>query len=686
MIARFLLSLSILVFLVATEASENIKLSIGNWSFENIQAENLQFDITFTEKGLMLLGSAESVTLAEPIGKVSKLKLQCDELILLSESFSCTRGKIAFYQPELGQQKISFKVDGEPEKDKYRVKVKGLKLVSAHVSATVYLNKKYWRAIVTSPKLEITELLKASSPYLEEQQLAIFEDWQLEGNIKLDIDISGRNDKINTAKTNLKATALNITDKESRYVTEDVAMLLDLEMKNNKQNWQWQSELTIGKGQAYGEPIFIDFTATPVNFQAEGIWQQNTSDFVVSHAKLNQKNVVQVSGDFKGSIEKIEQLNISVTKSNLMKLYENWLQPFVLGTAIDSLELAGDLSFQYHQQAENYYLSLTLDEVFVDDALNRFAVDKMDGTLGWTNYNHPMKSDLQWDRATMYAIPIGKTRLKAQTQSSSLSLTQAWDIPLFDGKLKITKFDLHRPGEEGAKWTFDGRLTPISMEQVSESLGWPLMHGKLSGKIPNVSYSNKNINVDGELTVKLFEGTTTIRNLQLDQPFGALPQLYADIDLQNMDLSILSKTFDFGEITGKLAGKIQGLRLANWRPVQMQAYFATPKNDKSRHRISQKAINNLSKVGGGVGGALQRSFLRFFEDFSYKRLGLSCKLHNEVCEMGGVGEAENGYYIVKGGGFPPRINVVGYTRRVDWPDLIKRLKAVSESSEPVVIE
>ena len=52
--------------------------------------------------------------------------------------------------------------------------------------------------------------------------------------------------------------------------------------------------------------------------------------------------------------------------------------------------------------------------------------------------------------------------------------------------------------------------------------------------------------------------------------------------------------------------------------------------------------------------------------------------------MGGVEEAEQGYYIVKGGGLPPRINVKGYMRRVDWPELIERLKAVSNNPSPVM--
>ncbi|MDO7667638.1 MAG: hypothetical protein MUQ39_04530, partial [Pseudomonadota bacterium] len=210
----------------------------------------------------------------------------------------------------------------------------------------------------------------------------------------------------------------------------------------------------------------------------------------------------------------------------------------------------------------------------------------------------------------------------------------------------------------------------ISMESLSAALGWPLLHGKLSGVIPKVSYFNQQLQVDGALMVKLFEGTTVIRDLRLDKPFGALPQLHANIDLTGLDLEILTQTFDFGKITGKLDGRLSDLRLSNWQPVQFDAYFATPEGDKSQRRISQKAIDNLSQIGGGVGGILSRSFLRFFEDFSYQKLGLNCILRNEICAMSGVGEAKQGYYIVKGGGLPPRINVVGYTWQVDWPDLI----------------
>ena len=100
--------------------------------------------------------------------------------------------------------------------------------------------------------------------------------------------------------------------------------------------------------------------------------------------------------------------------------------------------------------------------------------------------------------------------------------------------------------------------------------------------------------------------------------------------------------------------------------------------------ISQKAVDNISNLGGaGISGALSRSFLRFFEEFGYDRIGISCRLENGICEMGGVGPADGGYYLVKGGGIP-RIDIVGFNRNTDWNVLLGKLKQIAAGVSPVV--
>jgi hypothetical protein len=124
--------------------------------------------------------------------------------------------------------------------------------------------------------------------------------------------------------------------------------------------------------------------------------------------------------------------------------------------------------------------------------------------------------------------------------------------------------------------------------------------------------------------------------------------------------------------------------LEEWAPVSFDAAFATPAGDKSRRRISQKAVDNISNLGGsGVSGALSRSFLRIFEEFGYDRLGISCRLERGVCHMGGIEAAERGYYLVKGGGIP-RIDIMGFNRETDWQVLVSKLKQIASGESPVI--
>jgi len=253
---------------------------------------------------------------------------------------------------------------------------------------------------------------------------------------------------------------------------------------------------------------------------------------------------------------------------------------------------------------------------------------------------------------------------------------------VLDGALQIKTLSLQKVATPDMSLQLTGALTPVSMEAFSKAMDWPLMSGKFSSVIPNLSYTQKTINVGGDLQVRVFDGDVTVRKLRLEDPFGVLPLLSADIDIDKLDLEALTRTFSFGKIQGKLSGKVTDLRMANWRPVAFQARLATPADDTSRHRISQKAVNSLSSLGG-ASGVLSRSLLRFFEEFSYARLGLSCRLSKGVCEMGGVEPAENGYYIVKGGGIP-RIDVRGFATEVDWDVLVERLKNATRSEGPVV--
>ncbi len=275
-----------------------------------------------------------------------------------------------------------------------------------------------------------------------------------------------------------------------------------------------------------------------------------------------------------------------------------------------------------------------------------------------------------------------------QLGNNDIELLQPVRLPTMGGALRINHLALYDYGDDRATGHLDAELEPVQLGQLTGALGWPAFSGKLSGRLPLLQLAEESITVGGDLSAQLFDGTLTMSNLRIEQPFGRVPRLYADVAVRDLDLLRVTEVFSFGDIQGRLSGDVTGLELQNWRPVAMDMYFYTPADDRSQHRISQRAVDNLARVGGGASAPLSTGMLRFFEVFAYDRIGLRCILRNGVCAMSGVGPARagpqgTGYYIVKGRGVP-RIDVVGYRDTVSWPRLVKQLSAITRGGAPAV--
>ena len=241
----------------------------------------------------------------------------------------------------------------------------------------------------------------------------------------------------------------------------------------------------------------------------------------------------------------------------------------------------------------------------------------------------------------------------------------------------MQRFDARGLGSADVTLAFDGRIEAISMPLLSRAFGWPEMAGTLSGRLPGMEFRGGTLSVAGDIAAQVFDGTITVSGLQLRNAFGRFPRFSGNFTARRLDLGQITRTFPIGSITGRLDADVRGLELFGWTPVAFDARLYTSPGDRTRHRISQKAVGNLANLGGGGGGvvaALQSGFLRFFADFGYDRIGLRCQLRNDVCLMDGIARPEGGFYIVKGGGLP-RLDVVGTSGRIAWSQLMSQIGA-----------
>ncbi len=341
-------------------------------------------------------------------------------------------------------------------------------------------------------------------------------------------------------------------------------------------------------------------------------------------------------------------------------------------------------------------LDVALDDVGLLDPGKRFGFDGLQGSVRHVATGRA-DSELTWRGGTLYGLDFGAGRVPLRSESGALAFRAPVTVPVMGGALRFEDVVLRPPsGDSGLDLRFALQLDAIDFGRVSQALGLPAFQGTLSGRIPRAHYANERLDFDGGLSMELFDGSVAFSALALERPFGTAPSLSADIAIEDLDLLRLTEVLDVGSITGRLDGQLRGVRLVDWTPVAFDAVFRTDAAAAARagvrQRISQRAVQDISSVGdASFVSSLQGQLIGLFDDFGYARIGIGCRLANEVCRMSGVesparaGSGQGGFTIVAGSSLP-RLDVVGYNRDVDWPTLVERIAAAGKGDIKPVVE
>ena len=383
----------------------------------------------------------------------------------------------------------------------------------------------------------------------------------------------------------------------------------------------------------------------------------------------------------------LDTLDLRLHSPDLTPLRDAYLSGWLGMAGLAGLELAGAMDGSVHMRGGDLAdAELRLHEVSLNDTEGRFMFAGVEGTVALSS-GVPVASALQWRDGAVHGLAFGAARLPFHSDQGSVRLREPVEVPILGGKLRLSHLLLRPPATGlGSAFRFGLALQDLDVAQLSQALDWPAFTGTLSGSIPDAQYHDERLTLDGGLEMKLFGGRVAMSALSMERPFGVLPTLSANIVFDDIDLLALTGAFDFGSISGKLDGSIADLRLVGWEAVAFDAHLVSDPHRDVRQRISQRAVEDLTSVGGAsFVNSLQAQLLGFFEDFGYARLGIGCKLANEVCTMDGLAPAGDGFVIVEGSGIP-RLTVLGFNRRVDWPTLLERLAAVGTGEVKAVVD
>jgi len=469
-------------------------------------------------------------------------------------------------------------------------------------------------------------------------------------------------------------------DQAGLHAGEGLGGTLALDMQGRGDDWRWQVRAAWTQGEVFWTPVY---SKAGFRLTAEGTYGAQNVDVTRATLQVDEVGEIQASARIDRNTRQVLVAQVETDELAVTPLYTRFLQPALAQTALGELRTEGRLHASLQWRAGKLTNALVdLDDVSAEDRRGRFALFGVYASLPWRAQGRS-EGRIGMSGAEVQRLPLGAVGTFLDIRPDEV-LVDSFAIPVLSGLLTLSDLRLRRT-PEGVAWRVRGALSPVPLAEMLAHFGLPAMQGTLAGEIPLVRYERSTLTADGALNLRVFDGVVKVTDLVVDEPLGLAPRLRADLDARNLDLALMTRAFSFGSITGRVDARVSDLELSNWKPVRFDARLESSPGDYPR-RISQTAVANISALGGaGAAAEIQRSVLRFFESFGYSKLGISCRLRDDVCRMGGIEDTPQGFVLVRGGGVPA-INVLGYNRDVGWDELLTRLRRVVDANVTPTIQ
>ncbi len=674
------------------DAVEQVELQVAQWRQAGITARGIEVSWKLSDTpGPAAVVRIEEIRLPQA-GAFRHVIIECARPIARDFIYRCDDARISAGSQLLGPQKIAASVSWNQRSHELTFHATGVNLANGKLAVQGSWSPHRWAATIDASGLALASVRK-----LLAAQLPPLPGWSIEGNVaSIHARASGAQD-VGRLEATVDIGNLAIGNADGSIATDQLAAKWRLQAVRLPKAWSIDAELSSSQGEALAGRWYWNFTQQPLASSWRGAWRD---DGVLvldsSHWKLGTFLSAAAVGELApAGTTLLRTLDLSLESLDAASLPPQTRDGLLAGSPVAQLQGSGKLSGRVQIENDAPTLAdLTLEGITLNDTSARLGVDGLSGKVRWHSLERrkqvlaedgaDTRSELSWRAGQLYGVGIGAAALRFTTASSDWRLTEATRIPILDGALAVRVLQLRRIGDPAMSIRFDASIDPIGLAPLSKAFGWPEFAGTLSGRIPDLTLDAGVLTLGGALQAAVFNGNLTVKDLQLSDALGTRPRLTANVGFTRLDLAAITSAFSVGRITGRIDGRIEGLELVGWEPIAFDAHLYSTPGDRSRRRISQRAVQNISSIGGGGGAAaaLQRSALRFFNEFNYAKLGISCRLQNDVCDMDGVEEHPPGYYLVKGWGLP-RIDVIGNSRRVDWQRLVTTLKELPESKASI---
>jgi hypothetical protein len=443
----------------------------------------------------------------------------------------------------------------------------------------------------------------------------------------------------------------------------------------------------VAAGEALVGSWYADLGGLPLRLEMEGDWAPVSGRISLRSGRLDLADLV--AARLRGSLlgEHLE-LHGEVALPKLDGAFQERLRPLAAGLlpGLEQLELAGALTAS---GTANWRPQGWEVEAFVRPTgvtISRGETVRLAGLTGElplllqrgpASPGTERLATLQWDELKAGPMSSSDGAVRLAAGPNRWRLLEPLRLPAGGGQLELTALTLTL-AETGPDVRASLKATGVEMANISRAFGWTEMGGRLGAELPDIRFAGKEIRTGGEALLEIFDGTVLMRNLLIKEPFSRYPTYHADIDFTGIDLQLMTRAFDFGEMNGIADGSVHGLRLFGQAPSAFRARLET--REKGPRNISVKALRNLNTLSqGGLSAVLSQGIYRFIDFYRYRKIGVRCSLQNDVLRLEGTARPGDTTCLVDGGWLPPRIDIIVSSPTISFQEMVKRLKRIERA-------
>lgn len=688
--ARAALCLVLLATCAPADAIERVRITAADLAFGGVALEGVDATLTMRapERALLTLKTDRArlpETFARQTGPVQLLQFRCGDLVVREPRIACSDLSMTVHAQRLPPMDFDGLLEWRTDSGTVAMRGDGPELAGRRLGVDFVRENRTSTVALRLPAAPLATLLPLFAPWFQ-----VPADTGLAGEASLAVDVVVGGGQ-NRATIDATVSSLGFQNAEATWIAEKVAVDLRAEVDMAQEPFAWQARIDGDAGQLLAGPVLLDLDRNPAALQARGRFDGQNVE--IEQFESHQQDLARASGDADLVLSpfSVRHARVELETLQFPDGYTTYLQIALTTTPFGQLKTSGRLSGALTiTDGAPVEADLRVGGLTFSDESRGLEVSDVDADAHWTAgaTGPPRPSWLAWKTARGWGVDGAQSRIDFTAHDRDFQLLKEARLPVFDGAVVIRRLAVENAGTPRLAGEFAAVIEPISMQPVARALGLPEFSGTLSGTIPGLRYRDQTLELEGELEAQVFDGTIVANNLRVGEPLGRFPRLRADVAARRLDLQQITEVFDIGNITGRIDVDLAGLETYGDRPTAFDFSFRNTPGDRTRRRISQRAVQSVSSIGGGGGGvaaALQTGALKFFDTFVYDEIGLSCRLRDDVCQMGGVGAApDNGFYIVKGWGLP-RIDIIGREQRVDWPRFVSQVgQAISNSGDVVV--